>query len=499
MTISRISRRAFLAHSASAMAAMSFPRLVLAQSGTRVRVEWQQFKTTPQYSSFLNAVRTMKANTNAGSPSSWAYWTNIHVNSCPHHIAYFLGWHRGYLYHFEQQLRTVSGDTALTLPYWDYYKNPNLPAEFTDPARGNPLYMPRSGTNVYNALSLAPFDSSVRNFQRGTSNAFEAAIESGPHDPVHNLIGSTMATMQSPDDPIFYLHHCNIDRLLHAWALPDGKNIPYTTNPYNASSSSAYWAGSFSYASGLTLARNLAYYPGWLNYDYADRNKPSSLPPSAQATQSGPFKKVQAQAAPLLARPAPRSFAPATPRDIAAGRRSLGGVVNLALDEASVSALLPLTPTALQALQSAVAAAVDPAQRSRSNGFQSVKVVFENAATLGSGANGAYFYNVYLNLPVSGVASGSTRLYFLGTLGAFEIAGAAHHGPATLEYPANDILVPMAASGLQEVTLSFVRVNGQNPPPGQVLRIGEVRIEISTDPPYDTSQQLPRPPGSCYC
>jgi tyrosinase len=70
MTISRISRRAFLAHSASAMAAMSFPRLVLGQSGTRVRVEWQQFKTTPQYSSFLNAVRTMKANTNAGSPSS---------------------------------------------------------------------------------------------------------------------------------------------------------------------------------------------------------------------------------------------------------------------------------------------------------------------------------------------------------------------------------------------------------------------------------------------
>jgi tyrosinase len=57
----------------------------------------------------------------------------------------------------------------------------------------------------------------------------------------------------------------------------------------------------------------------------------------------------------------------------------------------------------------------------------------------------------------------------------------------------------MAASGLQEVTLSFVRVNGQNPPPGQVLRIGEVRIEISTDPPYDLSQQLPRPPGSCYC
>ena len=214
MTALLISRRNFIKVSASAAALLSIPRLGFGQT-TRIRMEWQQFKTTPQYTSFLNAVRTMKANTNSSSPSSWAYWTNIHVNYCPHGIAYFLAWHRGYLYYFEQQLRTVSGDTSLTLPYWNYYKYATIPAEFTDPAN-KPLYVQRTGTNVYNALTLAPFASSVWNFQRGTTNAFEPLFESAPHIPVHNLIGNVMATMQSPNDPIFYLHHANVDRLWHA-------------------------------------------------------------------------------------------------------------------------------------------------------------------------------------------------------------------------------------------------------------------------------------------
>jgi tyrosinase len=495
----RISRRAFLGRSASAMAALSLSRFATGQTTTRIRLEWQQFKTTPQYASFLNAVRTMKANTNSGSPSSWAYWTNVHVNYCPHHVAYFLAWHRGYLYYFERQLRTVSGDNALNLPYWDYYTNPHIPAEFTDPATSNPLYMPRVGTNVYNALSLSPFASTVWNFQRGTTNAFETLIESAPHDPVHNLIGNVMTTMQSPNDPIFYLHHCNIDRLMHAWALPNGKGIPYTSNPYNASTSSPYWAGSFTYASNLTMARNLAYYPGWLGYDYANDNKPTSLPPSARAKETGPFRKVQAQMAPMLGRPASVDFAPAAPRAISATSQSLGGVLNLALGETSLSTRLPLSSNALQALQATAAAVNNPTLRSASGGNQSIRVVFENASTAGAGANGGYFYNVYLNLPASGVDSAAARSYFLGTLGAFEIAGAAHHGPATLTYPANDILSGMSPDSLRDITLSFARVDGGSGPVGTALRVAETRIEVSSEPPYDTSQQLSPPAGACYC
>jgi tyrosinase len=66
-----LSRRAFINTSASAIAFLSAPPLGFGQTTTRIRVEWQQFKTTPQYTSFLNAVRKMKADTNAASPSSW--------------------------------------------------------------------------------------------------------------------------------------------------------------------------------------------------------------------------------------------------------------------------------------------------------------------------------------------------------------------------------------------------------------------------------------------
>ena len=40
-------------------------------------------------------------------------------------------------------------------------------------------------------------------------------LEATPHNTVHNTIAGDMATMLSPRDPIFFLHHANIDRI---WA-----------------------------------------------------------------------------------------------------------------------------------------------------------------------------------------------------------------------------------------------------------------------------------------
>ena len=492
------SRRGFIKRSASAAALLSVPRLGFGQATTRIRLEWQQFKTTSQYVSFRNAVRMMKANTNAASPSSWAYWTNVHVNYCPHNLAYFLAWHRGYLYYLEQQLRTVSGDPTLSVPYWNYYKYPKLPAEFTDPTPGNPFYMPRAGTSVYNALTMSPFAADIWNFQRGTMNAFEPQLESAPHNPVHNLIGGEMANMTSPRDPIFFLHHANIDRLWHAWALPDGKGIPGTSNPYNASTSNPYWAGSFTYASNLTMPRYKTYYPGWLNFDYSDDTKPTSLPLAARANPDAdnPIKLVQAQAASVLTRPGAGNFPATAARAIAANRRSLGGVSGVILAETAVSAHLPLAASSLQVLQDALAVAVKPPPHIPPGTFQSVVVVLDNLLLLGAGAKGGYFYNVYINLPVI-IDAERARRYFLGTVGAFEVAGAAHHGPARLEYQATEVLSQLSAFELQEVTVSLVRVDGENHPRGAVLKIGEVRIEVSTAPPWDAGPADRLKP--CYC
>ena len=481
-----LSRRAFVGVSASAAACLSIPRPVFGQPATGMRLEWQQFKTTPQYASFLDAIRRMKANTNAASPSSWAYWTNVHINYCPHHTAYFLAWHRGYLHYLEQQLRTVSKDPMLSMPYWNYYRFPRLPSEFTDPTSGNPLYMPRTGTTVYNALTLAPFAPGVVNFQRGTINAFELQLESAPHNPVHNLIGGEMVNMTSPRDPVFFLHHANIDRLWHAWALPDGKAIPGTSNPYNASTSSPYWAGSFTYASGLTMARYRTYFPGWLNSAYSDYAKPTVLPLSARANPDSPIQLVHAQAASMLPRPETGNFSVTAARAVSATRRSLGGVSGVVLAEMPISAHLPLAASSLQVLQDALSVAVRPPSHLPPGAFRSAVVVLDKLLLLGAGAEGGYFYNVYVNLPVIADAE-CARRYFLGTVGAFEVAGAGHRGPAKLEYQATEVLSQLSPFELQDVTVSLVRINGEKYPRGAVLKIGEVRIEVSTAPAWDSS------------
>lgn len=492
-----ISRRQFIKRSGTAIALISFPKLVHPQSTTAIRLEWQQFKTTTQYASFINAVRTMRANSNALSPSSWAYWTSVHVNYCPHGLPYFLAWHRGYIHYLEQQLRAVSGDNTLNLPYWDYYTYPTMPAEFTDPSTNNPLYVPRTGTNVYNALTLSPFSSTVWNFQRGTTNAFEPLIESAPHNPVHNLIGGIMATMQSPNDPIFYLHHAQIDRLWHAWAMPNGKGIPPTSNPYNATTSNPYWAGSFTYASALTMPKYFSYYPGWLGNDYANHTPPAVLPPLVKA--SSPFKLVQAQIRPQMTRPAVVDLAASAPRAISTSSKSLGGVTNARLGELSASMHMPLAASHIQALNDTLSTALGAGAQSGMGISQSVKVVLDNLQLVEGAAKGGFFYNVYVNLPAIGDVTDIHQKHFLGTVGPFEIAGASHHGQAKLEWQATEVLARLSQSDLKEVVISIIRVNGENSPRGEALRIGETRIEVSTDPPWDRSSRTGLRPEQCYC
>ncbi|MFM0140987.1 hypothetical protein, partial [Caballeronia grimmiae] len=64
----KITRRAFLGGAASTLSWAAFPYLAVAATNV-IRVEWQQYKTTPHYPAFLNAVRSMMANTNADDPN----------------------------------------------------------------------------------------------------------------------------------------------------------------------------------------------------------------------------------------------------------------------------------------------------------------------------------------------------------------------------------------------------------------------------------------------
>jgi hypothetical protein len=51
--------------------------------------------------------------------------------------------------------------------------------------------------------------------------AIQSTLESGPHNNIHNALGGGpgfMSELLAPIDPIFWLHHANVDRLWDLWA-----------------------------------------------------------------------------------------------------------------------------------------------------------------------------------------------------------------------------------------------------------------------------------------
>lgn len=122
----------------------------------------------------------------------------------------FLAWHRQYLLQFERRLQAV--DAAVTIPYWDWLVDRAIPAELNQRAQlrrwsitreWRPQYLPLAA-EVDAVMSRPDFDS----FQRTLEQV---------HNNVHRAVGGEMATATSPSDPLFWVHHANIDRLWADW------------------------------------------------------------------------------------------------------------------------------------------------------------------------------------------------------------------------------------------------------------------------------------------
>jgi len=467
-------RRTFLKGSISGAALASLPGGMAWAQTVLNRPEWYEFRQTSNYSSFIDAIRTMRANTNASDRTSWVYWSNIHRSSCPHSRPYFLAWHRGYLHVFQETLRMVSGNSQLVVPYWDYYKNPVLPQEFADPATGNPLYVSgRQSSNVRSALTLTPFSSTYRNFQRGTTNSFETSIEYRPHGSFHNIIGGYLATLDSPMDPIFWLHHGMIDRLWASWvAAGAGRTMPSLSDPY--------WSGNHTFGSQLSMPRRNTYNTtSQLNYTYTDLSLPTSLPPAAQIAPR--LVKVQATvgvqgngSGGLRV----GDFAVAPPGDLGGNRRSLGGARNVRLNENSISTPIAIGSSDFDLLELTLGEDTERAGRGRPLvSYRSVQITLQDVHTLPAGEAGGFFYDVYL-LPAG---RSPDEQYLLGSFGPFEVE-AAHHNGGNISFAATQVLRRIESRGRNQLRVGFVRVNGGNYPRGDVISIGVVRAELSQDP-----------------
>ncbi|MGH7311126.1 MAG: tyrosinase family protein, partial [Candidatus Rokuibacteriota bacterium] len=56
--------------------------------------------------------------------------------------------------------------------------------------------------------------------------------ELGLHNRVHVWVGGDMSPASSPNDPVFFLNHCNVDRIWEAWMQKNGRvYLPLDSEP----------------------------------------------------------------------------------------------------------------------------------------------------------------------------------------------------------------------------------------------------------------------------
>jgi hypothetical protein len=191
--------------------------------------------------SYRRAIKAMKM-LPAENPLNWDYQAAIYGTTLSgSHAAwntrelgnhFFWSWHRMYLYWFERIIRKMSGYNSWALPFWDCESTAQrtLPLPFRD--SGSELYTSNRGPGWNTGAAFFPkahVDSSEGMAIGGKGREGRAfftageAIERNPHNNVHVDVGGWMGSVTTAaQDPVFYVHTANIDRLWNVWLTKGG-------------------------------------------------------------------------------------------------------------------------------------------------------------------------------------------------------------------------------------------------------------------------------------
>jgi len=204
---------------------------------------------------------------------------NPEQRNAAHRGPVFPAWHRFMLRQLELNLQRVLGDTNFALPYWDWSADgEGSPEEQVnsdlwkpkgiggsgDPVRTGPFVFDPSDPSSFSVRIDTDSNGNLEQVQRGlartlgqdidtlpnktdTANALNSVPYDGPpwtvsssgfrnqvegwvdpngpalHNRVHVWVGGDMSPASSPNDPVFFLNHCNVDRIWEAWMQKHGR------------------------------------------------------------------------------------------------------------------------------------------------------------------------------------------------------------------------------------------------------------------------------------
>lgn len=208
---------------------------------------------------FLAALATL----NGAGSGRYKDFRDMHVGGPPDDEAHggpgFLPWHRAYLLDLERELQAI--DAEVTLPYWRFDQAaPNVfnrafmgvpnalnQVQF---AAGNPLngWIASDHPGIDRGRGVGPGTVPSLHTEAqtlamgGTLNPNYAGFRSmqfDPHGSAHMSHGSGWITnsTKAPRDPIFFLLHCNVDRLWAKWQ--------WATRIHDPADPDSYAAGAF--------------------------------------------------------------------------------------------------------------------------------------------------------------------------------------------------------------------------------------------------------------
>ena len=209
---------------------------------------------------YVSAVKALKAKaiappTGYSATNVYDWYVETHATGAAlyHQTSWFLPWHRQFLMDFEEEISEILGGINFSMPYWSWaddfdqklgwqgsvwsqdfmgYPAPGSTTPQgalkdwtvwpgnTNPLvrRGNPqLSRIPNSAEVWKALSVFNYDQEPWSTFSDPLNSFRRYLEQ-LHGLIHGWVGGTMGMMAtSPNDPVFYLHHCNVDRLWAQW------------------------------------------------------------------------------------------------------------------------------------------------------------------------------------------------------------------------------------------------------------------------------------------
>lgn len=167
---------------------------------------------------------------------------DMHGYMGPYGVQRFLPWHRIYLLQLEQALQSI--DPTLALPYWDWTADRRIPDWI---AQEKPLVLGSPPIQVVREPddpALLPTPAQIEqvlsntDFTAFTSQSpvvtYGAGLE-GIHNGVHRWFiphapAVPSATMNdvpiASADPIFWMHHANLDRLWTIWQFRNPTKTP---------------------------------------------------------------------------------------------------------------------------------------------------------------------------------------------------------------------------------------------------------------------------------